>query len=94
MRRLSFIMRREWICFLLEENKTVLRDVLSRFQDDYDYILIDCMPSLGMLTLNAFTAADEILVPAQPQRFAVEGLQELLRTVERGQKRERSEERG
>ncbi len=50
----------------VEENKTVLRDVLSRFQDDYDYILIDCMPSLGMLTLNAFTAADEILVPVQP----------------------------
>lgn len=70
----------------VEENKTVLRDVLSRFQDDYDYILIDCMPSLGMLTLNAFTAADEILVPVQPQRFAVEGLQELLRTVERVQK--------
>ena len=70
----------------VEENKTVLRDVLSHFQEDYDYILIDCMPSLGMLTLNAFTAADEILVPVQPQRFAVEGLQELLRTVERVQK--------
>lgn len=78
----------------VDENKTVLRDVLSRFQDDYDYILIDCTPSLGMLTLNAFTAADEILVPVQSQRFAVEGLQELLRTVERVQKRERSEERG
>ncbi len=70
----------------VEDNKTVLKDVLSHFNDDYEYILIDCMPSLGMLTLNAFTAADEILVPVQPQRFAVEGLQELMRTVERVKK--------
>lgn len=76
---------------LMEDNKTVLRDVLARLQDDYDYILIDCMPSLGMLTLNAFTAADEVLVPVQPQRFAVEGLQELLKTVEKVRRSSNSE---
>ena len=75
----------------MEDNKTVLRDVLARLQDDYDYILIDCMPSLGMLTLNAFTAADEVLVPVQPQRFAVEGLQELLKTVEKVRRSSNSE---
>lgn len=70
----------------VEDNKSVLRDVLARLDDDYDFILIDCMPSLGMLTLNALTAADEILVPVQPQRFAVEGLQELLKTVDKVRK--------
>ena len=48
---------------------------------DYDYILIDCMPSLGMLTINALAAADSVLIPAQPQFLSAKGLEQLLQTV-------------
>lgn len=65
----------------LEDGKTVLAELLALLRMQYDAILIDCMPSLGMLTLNAFTAADEALIPVQPQRYAVEGLQELMGTI-------------
>lgn len=65
----------------LEDSKTVLRDVLSAIQSRYEFILIDCMPSLGMLTLNALTASDEVLIPVQPQCLSVEGLQELMGTI-------------
>lgn len=65
----------------LEDSKTVLRDVLSTIQSRYEFILIDCMPSLGMLTLNALTASDEVLIPVQPQCLSVEGLQELMGTI-------------
>lgn len=70
----------------VEDNKTVLAELLNHVRDRYDTILIDCMPSLGMLTMNAFTAADEVLIPVQPQRYAVEGLQELMGTIARIQK--------
>ncbi len=70
----------------IEDNKTVLSELLEPLQEMYNTILIDCMPSLGMLTLNAFTAADSVLVPVQPQRYAVEGLQELMGTIARVQK--------
>ena len=65
----------------LEDSKTVLRDVLSTIKSRYQFILIDCMPSLGMLTLNALTASDEVLIPVQPQCLSVEGLQELMGTI-------------
>lgn len=65
----------------LEDSKTVLKDVLSAIQNRYEFILIDCMPSLGMLTLNALTASDEVLIPVQPQCLSVEGLQELMGTI-------------
>lgn len=65
----------------LEDSKTVLRDVLSTIQSRYQFILIDCMPSLGMLTLNALTASNEVLIPVQPQCLSVEGLQELMGTI-------------
>ena len=57
--------------------ETVLRQYLSTVADRYDYALIDCMPSLGMLTINALTAADRVLIPVQTQKFSMDGLQSL-----------------
>lgn len=65
----------------LEDSKTVLKDVLAAIKSQYQFVLIDCMPSLGMLTLNALTASDEVLIPVQPQCLSVEGLQELMGTI-------------
>jgi len=59
----------------------ILKQCLEPLKRDYDYILIDCMPSLGMLTINAIAAADSVLVPAQPQFLSAKGLEQLLQTV-------------
>lgn len=58
-----------------------LRDALTHFTSDYDYILIDCPPSLNLLTVNAFAAAASVLVPLQAEYFALEGLSQLIKTV-------------
>ncbi len=60
-----------------------LRDVLLPWRKDYDFVLVDCPPSLGLLTVNALVAAQAVLVPLQCEFFALEGLSQLLRTVER-----------
>lgn len=59
-----------------------LRKALNRDRDDYDWVVIDCPPSLGLLTVNALTAADAVLVPLQAEYYAMEGLGELLRTIQ------------
>jgi chromosome partitioning protein len=58
-----------------------LRKALMQVRERYDWVLIDCPPSLGLLTINALTAADSVLVPLQAEYYAIEGLSDLLRTV-------------
>lgn len=61
----------------------ILKDKLSSVQSNYDYILLDCPPSLGLLTVNGLTAADEVLIPVQSQYFAFRGMQLLFRTIDK-----------
>ncbi|MFR7549418.1 MAG: ParA family protein [Clostridium sp.] len=63
----------------VEDREQVLKEYLDLLKEDYDYILIDGMPSLGMLTINEMTAADSVLIPTQPQYYASDGLTELLK---------------
>ncbi len=59
----------------------LLRAVLDKVQDDYDFILIDCSPSLGLITVNALTSADSVIVPVQSEYYSLEGLGKLLNTI-------------
>ncbi|MDO5392768.1 MAG: ParA family protein [Eubacteriales bacterium] len=59
----------------------VLRQIISRVEEQYDTILIDCMPSLGMLTINALAASDEVLIPVEASYLPIKGLQQLLKTI-------------
>ena len=59
----------------------ILKDYLHNVKKDYDYILIDCTPSLGMLTINALAAADSVIIPVQAQYLPLKGLEQLMRTI-------------
>lgn len=65
----------------LEEREFKMRRVLDKIKDRYDFIIIDCSPSLGLITINALTAADSVIIPVQCEYFALEGLGKLLNTI-------------
>jgi len=65
----------------VDKREFVLKGLLDQIKDDYDYILIDCLPSLGLVTVNALTAADTILIPVQCEYYSLEGLGKLQNTV-------------
>ena len=63
------------------EREGFLKKALSKIKDQYDYIIIDCSPSLGLITVNSLAAADSVMIPVQPEFFALEGLGKLLQTI-------------
>ena len=63
--------------FTVEDREKVLKEYLELLKDEYDYILIDCMPSLGMITINALAASDEVLIPVEASYLPIKGLQQL-----------------
>ena len=71
----------------VENREHMMKNVLSEIIDDFDYIIIDCAPSLGLLTLNSLTAAHSLIIPIQCEYFALEGLGKLLNTVKIVQRR-------
>ncbi len=69
-----------------ENREYMMREALKSVKDQYDYIIIDCAPSLGLITINALTAADSVIIPIQCEYFALEGLGKLLNTIKNVQK--------
>jgi chromosome partitioning protein len=65
----------------MNNREKILRDILAPVKDEYDFILIDCSPSLGLITVNALTAADSVIIPVQCEYFALEGISKLLNTI-------------
>ena len=65
----------------LPNREKILKEVLTPLKKEYDYILIDCSPSLGLITINALTAADSVIIPVQAEYFALEGISKLLNTI-------------
>lgn len=65
----------------MNEREYVIKKIFEKVKDSYDYITIDCPPSLGLLTINAFTASDSVIIPIQCEFFALEGLSQLMNTV-------------
>ena len=71
----------------MEHREAKLKTALALIKDKYDFIFIDCPPSLGLITTNAFCAADTLLVPIQPEYYALEGLSQLMGTVRKVKRR-------
>lgn len=65
----------------LDNREKVIKDILDPLRSEYDYILIDCSPSLGLITVNSLTAADSVIIPVQCEYFALEGISKLLNTI-------------
>ncbi len=65
----------------LPDREKMMRKVIAKIKDEYDFIIIDCSPSLGLITVNSLTAADSVIVPVQCEYFALEGLGKLLNTI-------------
>ena len=65
----------------LENRERILKQILTPLKEKYDFILIDCSPSLGLITVNALTAADSVMIPVQCEYFALEGISKLLNTI-------------
>ena len=65
----------------IEHRETIMKNLLAKVKDEYDYILIDCSPSLGLITVNALTASDSVIIPVQCEFFALEGIAKLLNTI-------------
>src|SRR6056297_3984824 len=65
----------------MPEQEYMLKNVVNKVKDDYDFVLIDCSPSLGLITVNALTASDSVIIPVQCEYFALEGLGKLLNTI-------------
>ena len=63
------------------KRESILKNKLAQLRDEYDFIIIDCSPSLGLITVNSLTAADSVIIPVQPEFFALEGLGKLLQTI-------------
>ena len=63
------------------DRESIMKKALTPIKNDYDYIIIDCSPSLGLITVNSLTAADSVIIPVQPEFFALEGLGKLLQTI-------------
>ena len=68
------------------DRESILKKALAPIRDNYDYIIIDCSPSLGLITVNCLTAADSVMIPVQPEFFALEGLAKLIQTIRLVQK--------
>lgn len=64
-----------------KNQEKIMKNILAQVRDEYDYILIDCSPSLGLITVNALTAADSVIIPVQCEYFALEGISKLLNTI-------------
>lgn len=65
----------------LKKREYILKELLTPIRDEYDYILIDCSPSLGLITVNSLTTADSVIIPVQCEYFALEGISKLLNTI-------------
>lgn len=65
----------------MEQRESILRKAIEPIRDNYDYIIIDCSPSLGITTINCLVASDSVIIPVQPEFFALEGLGKLLQTI-------------